>query len=209
MNRGRLLLHLRLLLLGPILVVATLAHIVIKLICLRSVHKVISSTGRLCSCIQNVGLIGDVWTTCGSLRCRHYLIRRRRLLSAVMELLLDVLTLLASLVLGGKADRYLFTLYRHGEHFILIILDMNHAGIPLINLLFNSSFLSFLLNSLLDHIKTAFCFLIALRFLRLIFVGILIWCRDVTCRSKVLVVLYKLLFGFSHDVGAPNGLPPP
>ena len=134
----------------------------------------------------------------------------RRLLSAIMELLLDVLTLLALLVVGGEADGYLFALDRHGEHFILVVLGkpVNDAGIPLVNLLFNSSFLSFLLNSFLDHIETALFFL-QRRFLRLVFVGILIWYGDVACRSEVLVVLDELLLGFSHDVGAPNGLPPP
>jgi|TARA_B110000305_G_C18912446_1_gene391328 hypothetical protein len=85
---------------------------------------------------------------------------------------------------------------------------MNDAGIPLVNLLFNGSFLSFLLNSFLDHIETALFFL-QWRILRLVFVGVLIWHRDVARRSEVLVVLDELLLGFSHDVGAPNGLPPP
>lgn len=122
MDGGRLLLHLRLLLLGPVLVVATVTHIAIKLICLRRVHKVIGSSGRLSSCIQNVGLVADSWTTGGSLRRGYYVVPLRRLLSAVMELLLDVLTLLALLVVSGETDGYLFALDRHGEHFILVVL---------------------------------------------------------------------------------------
>lgn len=100
-----------------------------------------------------------------------------------MELLLDKLILLALLVFGGKIDRYLLVLYRHGEHFILIILGepMYQAGISLKNLLFNSSLLSLLLNSFLYHIKTAF--LLTVRFLRLISIGILIWYINVATRS--------------------------
>ena len=100
-----------------------------------------------------------------------------------MELLLDILTLLALLVFGGKTDRYLLALHSHGEHFILIIMGqpMNQTGTSLINFLFNSSLLSFLLNSFLDHIETAF--LLTLRFLRLNFLGILIWDIDVASRS--------------------------
>ena len=115
MYTRRLLLHLLLLWLSSILVVAALAHVIVKLICLRRVQKVIGSTRRLGSCIQNMGLVAYIWTTSCSLRRSYYVVPRSRLLRAVMELLLHKLILLILLVFSCKIDRHLVTLHRHGK----------------------------------------------------------------------------------------------
>lgn len=127
-------------------------------------------------------------------------------LKLVLLILLGVVLVVHGQVHLGRVFLHLlhlFVLNRHGKHFGLVLLHLQllHHFTPLVDLRLHSTFLSFLLDGFLDHVEAAL----------LLLAGILSSILSLLVHiggGQMLIVFDELLLGFSHNIGAPDGLSP-